>query len=78
MFELSEKELERAVGGMLTAEAEEWIERNRQAVIDRAPSNLKSMADFALNIVKNNKKLYDVEGLKAELKNFGVNVDDLD
>ena len=75
---LNDSELENVSGGVLTPEAEDWINRNRDEIISRAPAMLRGLADFALNIVATNSTVYDVAALKAELKKYGVDADDLD
>ena len=76
-FELDEKELEKVFGGMLTEEAEAWVERNRENVIKRA-GFLGGLADYALNAAREAAEIYDVADLKEAIEEYGIKVDDLD
>lgn len=75
-YELNDNELDMICGGTLTPEAEAWVTKNRDEVIRRA-GMLGSMADFALNYVRNDKTVYDVPALKAAICGFGIDVSNL-
>lgn len=76
-FELSEKELFNVLGGVLDEDARNWVERNKDEVIRRA-GFLGGLADAALEYINGIKEEYTVAKLKEAIKNFGINVDDLD
>ena len=72
------EELAQVSGGVLTVEAEDWINRNYDAIVGRAPASLKGMVGPAMNYFTTTKQIFDVATLKSALKgNFGINVDDL-
>lgn len=78
MEPISEFDLEKAVGGTLTREAEEWVERNRATIISRAPFAMRGMADWALDQVKTNSVEYDIPSLQALIEHFtGIDTSDL-
>ena len=75
---LTEEELEQVSGGMLTPEAEDWINRNYDAIVDRTPASMKGLVESVMNYVTTTKQVIDISTLKSTLKNnFGINVDDL-
>lgn len=78
MFELNDNELANIAGGVLTPEAEAWIARNKNEVVSRAPLALRGLVDTAINAVKNAGETYDVAALKAALKSYKIDADDLD
>ena len=75
-YELNDSELDQVIGGVLTPEAEAWVSRNRSEVIKRAGA-LGSLANLALNFVRNDSAVYDVPALKAAIKSYGIDVSDL-
>lgn len=75
-FELNEKTLNEVNGGILTEEAEAWINTHRATILERAGS-LASLADFALGCVKASQTVFDVPALKAAISGYGIYVDDL-
>lgn len=78
MNRLNDSELENVNGGVLTQEAEDWINRNYNTIVDRAPMSLRGLVGPAMNYVTTTDQVFDVSTLKSTLKNsFGVNVDDL-
>ena len=78
MNRLNDSELENVNGGVLTPEAEDWINRNYDAIVGRAPVSLKGLVGPAMNYVTTTEQIFDVATLKSTLKNnFGINVDDL-
>lgn len=74
--ELNDNELNKIFGGTLTKDAEDWVSRNRDKIVQSAGA-LGGLADFALNLVRKDTKVYDVLDLKAAIKSYGINVDDL-
>lgn len=78
MKKLNENELESVNGGVLTPEAKNWIDRNYDAIVARAPKTLQWMVGLGMNYVTTSEQVFDVPTLKSTLKNnFGVDVDDL-
>ena len=78
MNRLNDSELENVNGGVLTPEAEDWINRNYDAIVGRAPAALRGLVGPAMNYVTTTQQVFDVSTLKSTLKNnFGINVDDL-
>ena len=74
--ELNDNVLDQVFGGVLTPEAEQWVTDHREEVIERA-GILGGLADVGLAYVRKDKQEYDVAGLKAAIKGFGINVDDI-
>lgn len=78
MNRLNDSELENVNGGVLTPEAEDWINRNYNTIVNRAPMSLRGLVGPAMNYVTTTDQVFDVSTLKSTLKNsFGINVDDL-
>ncbi len=78
MNRLNKNELENVNGGLLTPEAEDWISRNYDAIVGRAPTILKGLVGPAMNYVTTTGQVFDIPTLKSTLKNnFGIDVDDL-
>ena len=78
MNRLNDSELENVNGGVLTQEAEDWLNRNYDAIVGRAPATLRGLVGPAMNYVTTTQQVFDVPTLKSTLKNnFGLNVDDL-
>lgn len=78
MDRLNDSELENVNGGVLTPEAEDWINRNYNTIVNRAPMSLRGLVGPAMNYVTTTDQVFDVSTLKSTLKNsFGINVDDL-
>ena len=78
LSELSEEDLSQVSGGVLTPEAEDWINRNYDAIVDRTPASMKGLVGSVMNYVTTTGQIFDVSTLKSTLKNnFGINVDDL-
>ena len=75
-YELNDNELDQIIGGVLTPEAESWVSRNKSEVIKRAGA-LGSLANLALNFVRNDSAVYDVPALKAAISSYGIDVSDL-
>ena len=75
--ELNDLDLKSIAGGVLTPEAEDWVTRNRDAVVKRAPALLRGFVEPALNFVRNDSTEYDVEALKELLKGYGIDASDL-
>ena len=75
-FELNDNELNKIFGGTLTEDAEDWVSGNSEKIVQSAGA-LGGLADFALNLVRKDTKVYDVPDLKAAIKSYGINVDDL-
>ena len=76
--ELTPEELEQVSGGVLTPEAEDWINRNYDAIVDRTPANMKGLIGSVMNYVTTTEQIFNISTLKSTLKNnFGINVDDL-
>ena len=78
LSELSEEDLAQVSGGVLTPEAEDWINRNYDAIVDRTPASMKGLVGSVMNYVTTTGQIFDISTLKSTLKNnFGINVDDL-
>ena len=78
LSELSEEDLSQVSGGVLTPEAEDWINRNYDAIVDRTPASMKGLVGSVMNYVTTTGQIFDISTLKTTLKNnFGINVDDL-
>ena len=78
LSELSEEDLSQVSGGVLTPEAEDWINRNYDAIVDRTPASMKGLVGSVMNYVTTTGQIFDISTLKSTLKNnFGINVDDL-
>ena len=77
LHELTDEELAQVSGGVLTPEAEDWINRNYDAIVDRTPASMKGLVGSVMNYVTTGQ-IFDISTLKSTLKNnFGINVDDL-
>ena len=78
LSELSEEDLSQVSGGVLTPEAEDWINRNYDAIVDRTPASMKGLVGSVMNYVTTTGQIFDISTLKSTLKNnYGINVDDL-
>ena len=78
LSELSEEDLAQVSGGVLTPEAEDWINRNYDAIVDRTPASMKGLIGSVMNYVTTTGQVFNISTLKSTLKNnFGINVDDL-
>ena len=78
LSELSEEDLSQVSGGVLTPEAEDWINRNYDAIVDRTPASMKGLVGSVMNYVTTTGQVFNISTLKSTLKNnFGINVDDL-
>ena len=78
LSELSEEDLSQVSGGVLTPEAEDWINRNYDAIVDRTPASMKGLVGSVMNYVTTTEQIFNISTLKSTLKNnFGINVDDL-
>ena len=78
LSELSEEDLAQVSGGVLTPEAEDWINRNYDAIVDRTPASMKGLVESVMNYVTTTEQIFNISTLKSTLKNnFGINVDDL-
>ena len=78
LSELSEEDLAQVSGGVLTPEAEDWINRNYDAIVDRTPASMKGLVGSVMNYVTTTEQIFNISTLKSTLKNnFGINVDDL-
>ena len=78
LSELSEEDLSQVSGGVLTPEAEDWINRNYDAIVDRTPASMKGLVESVMNYVTTTEQIFNISTLKSTLKNnFGINVDDL-
>ena len=78
LSELSEEDLSQVSGGVLTPEAEDWINRNYDAIVDRTPASMKGLIGSVMNYVTTTEQVFNISTLKSTLKNnFGINVDDL-
>ena len=78
LSELSEEDLAQVSGGVLTPEAEDWINRNYDAIVDRTPASMKGLVGSVMNYVTTTGQVFNISTLKSTLKNnFGINVDDL-
>ena len=76
--QLNDSDLENVSGGVLTPEAEDWINRNYEAIYNKAPWYLQALVQPALNYLNTTEKQYDIKMLKSELKNnYSIDVDDL-
>ena len=78
MKALSDEELGKITGGVLTEEAAAWIERNRSTIVSRAPLFLRGLVDVAFNAVNDSAEVYDVPKLIQALKDYGIKADDLE
>ena len=75
---LKEEELAQVTGGVLTPEAEDWMNRNYDIIAGRAPESLKGLMEPVMNYVTTTEQVFSISTLKSTLKNnFGINVDDL-
>ena len=78
MERLNDNELENVNGGVLTPEAQIWIQNNYNEIVSRAPKSLQWMVGLGMNYVTTCSQVFDISTLKETLKNnYGVNVDDL-
>ena len=78
LLKLTEEELAQVSGGVLTPEAEDWINRNYDAIVDRTPASMKGLLGSVMNYVTTTGQIFNISTLKSTLKNnFGINVDDL-
>ena len=78
MERLNDNELENVNGGVLTPEAQIWIQNNYNEIFSRAPKSQQWIVDLGLNYVTTCSQVFDISTLKETLKNnYGVNVDDL-
>ena len=78
LVELTQEELAQVTGGVLTPEAEDWINRNYDAIVDRTPASMKGLVGSVMNYVTTTGQVFNISTLKSTLKNnFGINVDDL-
>ena len=78
LSELSEEDLSQVSGGVLTPEAEDWINCNYDAIVDRTPASMKGLVESVMNYVTTTEQIFNISTLKSTLKNnFGINVDDL-
>ena len=78
LSEFSEEDLSQVSGGVLTPEAEDWINRNYDAIVDRTPASMKGLIGSVMNYVTTTEQIFNISTLKSTLKNnFGINVDDL-
>ena len=78
MERLNDNELENVNGGVLTPEAQIWIQNNYNEILSRAPKSQQWIVDLGMNYVTTCSQVFDISTLKETLKNnYGVNVDDL-
>ena len=78
MERLNDNELENVNGGVLTPEAQIWIQNNYNEIVSRAPKSQQWMVGLGMNYVTTCSQVFDISTLKETLKNnYGVNVDDL-
>ena len=78
MERLNDNELENVNGGVLTPEAQIWIQNNYNEIFNRAPKSQQWIVGLGMNYVTTCSQVFDISTLKETLKNnYGVNVDDL-
>ncbi|MDO4983510.1 MAG: bacteriocin [Eubacteriales bacterium] len=78
LHELTEEELAQVSGGVLTPEAQIWIQNNYNEIFSRAPKSQQWMVGLGMNYVSTCSQVFDISTLKETLKNnYGINVDDL-
>ena len=78
MNRLNDSELENVNGGVLTPEAEDWMNRNYDTIVGRAPESLKGLMEPVMNYVTTTEQVFSISTMKSTLKNnFVINVDDL-
>ena len=63
MERLNDNELENVNGGVLTPEAEDWINRNYDAIVDRTPASMKGLVESVMNYVTTTGQIFDVSTL---------------
>ncbi len=78
MAKLTDSELSNITGGVLTPEAQDWVNRNLDEITRRAPAFLRGFVDTAMDFVSNDAKVYSVDDLKTLLQGYNVNAWDLD
>lgn len=77
MAKLTDSELSNITGGVLTPEAQDWVNRNLNEITSRAPAFLRGLVGTALDYVNNDTEVYSVDDLKTLLQGYNVNVWDL-
>lgn len=75
MSMLSDQELEKVVGGVLTDSAVDWFNSNYEKMVNAG--NSRSAIDNAIKSAMNSKKIYDETMLKQFLRDNGIKVDKL-
>ena len=78
MERLNDNELENVNGGVLTPEAQIWLQNNYNEIFSRAPKSQQWIVGLGMNYVTTCSQVFDISTLKETLKNnYCVNVDDL-
>ena len=77
MAKLTDSELSNITGGILTPEAQDWVNRNLDEITNRAPTFLRGYVGTAMDFVSNDTKVYGVNDLKTLLQGYNVNAWDL-
>lgn len=77
MAKLTDSELNNITGGILTPEAQDWVNRNLDEITNRAPAFLRGYVGTAMDFVSNDTKVYGVNDLKTLLQGYNVNAWDL-
>ena len=75
--ELNDFELDQVIGGVLTPEAESWINANEGTIRARAKEKgLTSLANYALSYVKSSSQTFDLPTVKSTISQY-IDISDL-
>ena len=75
--EMNDFELENVVGGVLTEEAQAWVNTNKDTIMKRArQAGLGTLANYALSYVQSCSETIDLATVKSTISQY-IDINDL-